>query len=259
MTDRLASKTLVIIGGTSGIGLAAAHAFLREGANVVAVGLRHDACDLHSSTSPVRVIEADAREPNTADDAVRIARETFGAFHGLYHVAGGSGRRFGDGPLHDLTEEAWDETLRLNLTSVFHSNRAAVRALRDAGHGGAILNVSSALAFAPAPDHFATCAYATAKAAIIGLTTWAAAFYAKDNIRVNALAPGLVDTPMAQRALGDDAIMRYVRARQPLDGGRAALPSDLAEAAVLLLSDAARFITGQVLAIDGGWSVSDGV
>jgi NAD(P)-dependent dehydrogenase (short-subunit alcohol dehydrogenase family) len=100
--------------------------------------------------------------------------------------------------------------------------------------------------------------YAAAKAGIIGLSRSAAAHYAAEGIRVNVLAPALVDTPMAQRAAGDEAIQAFIRTKQPLDGGRMGLPGDLDGAAVYLLSDGARFCTGQVLAVDGGWTVSEG-
>ena len=118
--------------------------------------------------------------------------------------------------------------------------------------------MTSVLGLSPSPKHFATHAYAAAKAAIIGLTKSAAAHYAPQNIRINAIAPALVDTPMSKRAKGDDAIMNFIKNKQPLDGGRIGAPDDLDGAAVFLMSDAAKFITGQVLAIDGGWTVSEG-
>ena len=118
--------------------------------------------------------------------------------------------------------------------------------------------MSSVLADSPAPKHFATHAYAAAKAGIIGLTKSAAAHYAKQNIRVNAIAPALVATPMSDRAQANDQIMSFIKNKQPLDGGRIGVPEDLDGAAVFLMSDAANFITGQVLAVDGGWSVSEG-
>jgi NAD(P)-dependent dehydrogenase (short-subunit alcohol dehydrogenase family) len=117
--------------------------------------------------------------------------------------------------------------------------------------------MSSVLAYAPVPRHFDTGAYAAAKAGIIGLSRQAASRYAADGIRVNVLAPGLIDTPMARRAVEDESIAAYLRAKQPLAGGpgRAA---DVADAAVFLCSDESRLITGAVLPVDGGWSVSDG-
>jgi NAD(P)-dependent dehydrogenase (short-subunit alcohol dehydrogenase family) len=148
--------------------------------------------------------------------------------------------------------------MELNLTSVFYSNRAAVRQLLSQNKSGAILNLSSVLAFSPSEHHFATHSYASAKSGIIGLTKSCAAFYASRNIRFNALAPGLVQTAMAQRASNDPVIMAFVKTKQPLDGGRIGQSSDLDAAAVFFMSDASRFTTGQVLAVDGGWSVSEG-
>jgi len=251
----LAGKVVVIIGGTSGIGLAAAQACLAAGAQIVVVGL-----DLPAGVfgENARVLTGDAREPATATRAIEEALRTFRRFDALYHVAGGSGRKFGDGPLHELTDEGWARTLDLNLTSVMLSNRAAVRQFLAQGTPGSILNLASVLAFSPAPHHFATHAYAAAKAAIIGFSRSLAASYAPHNLRVNVLAPGLVDTPMAQRAAQDETIQRYIAGKQPLDGGRIGQPADLASAAVFFLSGQSAFCTGQVLAVDGGWSVTEG-
>ena len=157
-----------------------------------------------------------------------------------------------------MSDEGVRATLSLNLDSVIFSNRAALRVFREQGGGGVILNMASVLVWSPSPRYFATHVYAAAKAAIIGLSRSAAAHYAAEGIRVNVLAPALVDTPMAQRAAGDEAIQSFIRTKQPLDGGRMGLPGDLDGAAVYLLSDAARFCTGQVLAVDGGWTVSEG-
>ncbi len=253
----LSNKKIVIIGGTTGIGLSAAQAFQRQGAGVVALGL-----DKVTSIRAMEVLgrnahvlTGDATEEGQAEAAIAKCIERFGGFDGLYHVAGGSGRRFGDGPLHDLSLDSWEKTLQLNLTSVMLSNRAAVRQFLAQNSGGTLLNMGSALAFSPAPQFFSTHAYAAAKAAIEGFTKSIAAFYATQNIRANVIAPGLTETPMAQRAIQNDNIMQYVRQRQPLDGGRAGQPHDLDGMASLLLSDAAGFITGQVIAVDGGWKL----
>jgi NAD(P)-dependent dehydrogenase (short-subunit alcohol dehydrogenase family) len=137
------------------------------------------------------------------------------------------------------------------------TNRAALRHFLDRGQTGVILNLASVLALAPVPRYFDTCAYAAAKGAIMSMSRQAAAIYAESGIRVNVLAPGLIDTPMAQRAVGDPAIGRYLRTKQPLRGGPGR-PDDCADAAVFLCSDAARFITGVVLPVDGGWCLSEG-
>ncbi|HWX20715.1 MAG TPA: SDR family oxidoreductase [Candidatus Binatia bacterium] len=256
----LSGKRLVIIGGTAGLGLAAARAFIAAAAKVVAVGLRQETVKAAARElgQAARVVCGDATQPETAATAIAEAVSVFGGFDGLYHVAGGSGRRWGDGPLHEITDEGWRRTLDLNLTSVFYSNRAAVRQFLAQKTGGSILNMGSVLAWSPSPRHFATHAYAATKAGIIGLTRSCAALYAAQGIRFNVLAPGLVETPMAERAVNDPQIMAFIKTKQPLDGGRVGQAADLDAAAVYFMSDASKFTTGQVLAVDGGWGVSEG-
>jgi NAD(P)-dependent dehydrogenase (short-subunit alcohol dehydrogenase family) len=260
MGGLLESRVIVVIGGTTGIGFSAARAFIEQGARVLILGRNEkNLAEALATLGPnARGLGADAATPTAAESAIQQAIEQFGGFHGLYHVAGGSGRRAGDGPLHEISDEGLDYTLDLNLKSVFYSNRAAVLQFLKQNSGGTILNTGSVLAFSPAPKYFATHAYAATKAAIVGLTKSAAAYYAPRNIRFNVLAPALVDTPMAQRAVNDPEIMRYIKHKQPLDGGRAGSPEDLDAAAVFFMSEQSKFVTGQVLAIDGGWSVTEG-
>jgi NAD(P)-dependent dehydrogenase (short-subunit alcohol dehydrogenase family) len=255
-------NVIVIIGGTGGLGLSAARAFAARGARVVLVGRDPDdaaAAIKELGETHAQKLVGDAAEAATADRAIELAVERFGRLDGLYHVAGGSGRSKGDGPLHEITDEGIDYTIDLNLKSVLYSNRAAVRQFLDQGGGGAVLNMTSVLAFSPSPQYFSTHVYAAAKAAIFGLTRSAAAHYAPHNIRFNAITPALVETPMSVRAVADERIREFIRHKQPLDGGRIGTPSDLDDAAVFFLSDASRYVTGQVLAVDGGWSVSEGV
>lgn len=256
----LRDKSIVVIGGTSGMGFSAARACVEAGASVVVVGRgdEHVASAGQALGSPGRAIAGDATDPATATCAIELALREFGRFDGLYHVAGGSGRRAGDGPLHELSDEGWDFTCRLNLTSLVYSNRAAARQFLKQSTGGSVLNIGSILAFSPSTKFFATHAYAAVKAAVVGLTRSAAAYYAPHNIRFNCVVPALVETPMSQRALNDEAILGFVRTKQPLDGGRIGRPDDLDAAVVFFLSDASRFVTGQVLAVDGGWSVTEG-
>jgi NAD(P)-dependent dehydrogenase (short-subunit alcohol dehydrogenase family) len=260
MSLALAGKSIVVIGGTTGIGLSAARAFVEAGARVVVVGRNAESCAAARAQlgKEGRVLSADATDPKTAPQAIDEADRVFGGLHGLYHVAGGSGRRSGDGPLHELTDDGWRVTLDLNLTSLMLSNRAAVRHFLAHKTGGSILNIGSVLGFSPSPQHFATHAYAAAKSAVIGFSKALAAYYAPHEIRVNVLAPGLVETPMAQRAAADERIQRFIKTKQPLDGGRIGQPADLDAAAVYFMSEGSRFTTGQVLAVDGGWAVSEG-
>jgi NAD(P)-dependent dehydrogenase (short-subunit alcohol dehydrogenase family) len=260
MNSRLQDKSIVIVGGTSGLGSSAAMACVREGARVVVVGRGADKCQaaLASLGPSARAVVGDASDVATAQRAVDTAVAEFGRLDGLYHVAGGSGRQQGDGPLDKITDAGWHYTVQLNLTSLFYSNRAAVQQFLRQGTGGTVLNMSSVLVCAPSPAYFDTHAYATTKAAALGLTKAAAAYYAHLNIRFNAVAPALVDTPLTQRARTDEEIMRYVRSKQPLDGGRVGKPDDLDDAVIYFLSDQSRYVTGQTLFIDGGWSVTEG-
>ena len=256
----LLNKRIVIIGGTDGLGLSAALACIEEGANVIAVGNNPERAEEVSIQfkNSGEVIIGDAREEAVAEKALRACVDRFGGFDGLYHVAGGSGRKFGDGPLHEITAEAWHQTLELNLTSLLFSNRAALNYFIKYDQGGVILNIGSVLSNSPSPKYFTTHAYTACKSAIIGLSKSMASYYAQQNIRVNVIAPGLVKTPMSQRAAANEDIMQFIRTKQPLDGGRIGIPEDMNGAVVFLLSDHSKFITGQVIAVDGGWSVSEG-
>lgn len=255
---QLTNKHIVIIGGTSGIGLSAAKAFIREGAKLIVVGREDESAVAAAAIlgASAVVLTGDAVQPGLAEKAIAECVDRYGSFDGLYHVAGGSGRRMGDGPLHELRLEGWLKTMDLNLTSLMLSNKAAIQKFLEIKKGGTVLNIGSVLGYAPSPSHFSTHAYAAAKAAVIGFSRSVASYYAKENIRVNVIAPGLVETPMAQRAASDPMIRSFIQQKQPLDGGRIGQPEDLDGLAVYFMSDHSRFTTGQIVAVDGGWSIS---
>ncbi len=257
----LTGQAIVVIGGTTGLGFSAARAFLEAGARGVVVTGRNAASAEAAATAlggRCLSLTGDACDPSHAAGAIELAVSRFGGFHGLYHVAGGSGRPMGDGALHEVTDEGIRATLSLNLDSLILSNRAAVRQFLEQGSGGAILNMGSVLGSSPSPAFFATHVYAAAKSAVIGFTRSIASYYAKHGIRANVLAPALVETPMSRRAAENETIAAFARTKQPLDGGRIGRPTDLDAAAVYFLSPGSAFTTGQVLAVDGGWSVSEG-
>lgn len=260
MNSLLDKKSIVIIGGTTGMGLSAARAFIEAGARVVAVGKDDETLKAAKATfgEAAIVIGADATHPSCAVQAIETCLHQFGTFDGLYHVAGGSGRKMGDGPLHELTVEGWNKTLELNLTSLMLSNQAAVRKFLELKKPGAILNMGSVLGTFPSPHYFSTHAYAAAKAAIEGFSKSIAAFYARFSIRVNVIAPAVMNTPMAERAAADKAILSFIKTKQPLDGGRMGNPEDVDALAIYFLSDQSKFTTGQVVSVDGGWSISEG-
>lgn len=260
MSRRLANRVIVIIGGTTGLGLSAARACAAEGGRLVVVGRSEESLTAAQKQlgDAGFAMAGDAIDPATAVLAIENAVKHFGRFDAIYHVAGGSGRKFGDGPLHEITDDGWGVTLDLNLRSVFNSNRAAVRHFLRHQQPGVVLNMGSVLGYSPSPHFFSTHAYAAAKGGIIDLTRSCAACYAPHNIRFNVIAPALVETPMAKRAANDETILKFVATKQPLDGGRIGQPEDLDDAVVWLLSDGGKFVTGQVIAIDGGWTVSEG-
>jgi NAD(P)-dependent dehydrogenase (short-subunit alcohol dehydrogenase family) len=161
-----------------------------------------------------------------------------------------SGRSLGDGPVDACTEEGWDAVLDTNLKSVFLYAKQAVPVLRASG-GGAIVTVASVLGVVGGDGDFATHAYAASKAGVIGLTRAMAATYAPEGIRCNAVAPGLIATPMSARAQNDPGIRSRLPELQPLTGDFGA-PEDVAAACLYLAT--APFVTGAVLTVDGGWT-----
>lgn len=253
--NRLQGKGCVVTGAT-GMAADAARRFAAEGALVFVIARNRDECE--SLGLPYAI--ADLRDEAATEAAFRSARDTCHRIDALYAVAGGSGRALGDGPVHELSLAAWEGTFALNATPSFLAAREAVRVMLDqepasSGARGSVVLMSSVLAYEPAPSLFATHAYAAAKAATIGLARTMAAFYATRRIRVNSVAPSLVSTPMSGRAAADPDSVAYAAWRQPLTAGFLE-PADVSEIAVYLCSDESRAVTGQVFAVDGGWSVT---
>ena len=251
MKDRV-----LLVTGSSGMGAETARLAAREGARVFVVGLEPDHCRaLAEEIGQAGWHACDLTAPGAARAAVRACLDRFGRIDALFNVAGISGRKYGDVPVHECTDEAFDRTLAFNVKTMFLMSKEVVGWMVRHRAEGAILNMASVIAFSPEPRHFATHAYATSKAAVIGLTKAMAAYYAPHKIRVNAVAPGLVETPMSARAQQSPEIQEFIKGKQPLAGGMIGA-ADVARAALFLLGDAARMITGEVLTVDAGWRVS---
>jgi NAD(P)-dependent dehydrogenase (short-subunit alcohol dehydrogenase family) len=264
MTNRLADRVCLVTGST-GIAAAAARRFAAEGASVFIVSRTAEHATGLATAIAADGRRADAhvadltREPDV-EAGINACVSRFGRIDGLFSVAGGSGRRFGDGPIHTVDRDAWDRTLELNLTTQALVCRHVVARMLDqepnsSGTRGSILLMGSVTTTDPAPEFFATHAYAAAKGALTALMTTMAAAYLPDRIRVNLVAPGLTGTPMAMRAAGDPAIRAYAARKQPL-AGELMDPDEVAQAAVFFLSDESRAVTGQILKVDGGWSIA---
>lgn len=255
----------LLITGATGIAATTAKLAAQAGASVFIVSLHEEDCsvlanEIRTSGARAEFYAGDLLQASTASNAVQSGLQHFGRIDALFNVAGISGRKFGDGPLHECSESGWDVTMDTNAKTTFLMCRAVLKQMLQqtvnaVGSRGAILNMASVLAFAPEPKHFAAHAYAASKGAIISLTKAMASYYAPHKIRVNALAPGLVRTPMSQRAQADETILAFMQTKQPL-AEDLLTAEDVAKTALFLLGDAARHLTGEVLAVDGGWHVS---
>lgn len=256
-----------LVTGSTGIAASAARAIAAEGGAVFVVSRTPGHAE---SLAGAIVAEggtaawhaADLSREAEVEAAFSAFADRFGRLDAVYSTAGISGRRFGDGPLHEVTLAGWETVMATNATSQFLVCRAAIRRMLDqprdpGGTRGAVLTMSSVLARHPVASHFATHAYAASKGAIEAFTRAVAAFYAPHGIRVNAIAPALVATPMSRRAQDDPEIRAYLGRKQPLAAGPID-PDDLTGAALFLLSDDARVVTGQVVTVDGGWTVTEG-
>jgi NAD(P)-dependent dehydrogenase (short-subunit alcohol dehydrogenase family) len=242
--NRLQGKVAIVTGGGSGIGLATAKLFEEEGAHVTIFDINP------SSANSLRV---DATSAPDVESAIKSVMDTHGRLDILVNVAGGSGRKWGDGPTDSCTLEGWDKTLTLNLDSVFYCCKYALQAMLTRGRG-VIVNVSSVLGMVGGDEDFATHAYASSKGAVISLTRSIASYYAPRGIRANVICPSLIATPMSQRAQESEKIRARLPQLQPLTGHFGS-PNDVAQAALYLASDESAFVTGAVLTVDGGWTV----
>jgi NAD(P)-dependent dehydrogenase (short-subunit alcohol dehydrogenase family) len=244
-----AGKVALVTGAGSGIGRATALLFAAEGAQVIAADIRAKGVEetvalITAAGGTARAVVADVAHAVEVEAAVAAAVETFGRLDCAVNCAGVRGETT---PLADYTDEMWAKVLSVNLTGVFNSMRAEVRAMLRTG-GGAIVNVASASAVEPTPG---LAAYVASKTAVIGITRTTAGEYAAAGIRVNAVLPGRTATPMLMEYFSREAGLEE-RAIAGTPMKRLGKAEEVAEANVWLCSDRASNITAVSLLVDGG-------
>jgi NAD(P)-dependent dehydrogenase (short-subunit alcohol dehydrogenase family) len=244
----LEGKVAIVTGAASGIGAAIVRLFLEAGARVVAVDLDPMPAADAGASERLRCVAGDVAREETASAYTRAAIETFGRIDVMINNAAIAVVK----PIHEHAPEEWDRVMDVNVKSIYWSARAVVPEMKRAG-GGLFLNTGSISAVAGLP---AQGAYAPSKGAVVQLTRQMAIDYAPDNIRVNAVCPGTVDTPLLRRAAADSGdpagFLARLESAHPI--GRVASAEEVAQFYLFLASDRARFFTGAVLMIDGGFT-----
>jgi dihydroanticapsin dehydrogenase len=249
----LEGKSVIVTGGGSGIGAEIARLFLESGARLVAVDLDPalpEALGALKSRYPdrLRCVVGDVALEETARAYTSAALEAYGRIDVMINNAAVACVK----PIADHTPEEWDRVMNVNVKSIYWSARHVVPEMKKTG-GGLFLNTGSISSVVGLPDQGA---YGPSKGAVVQLTRQMAVDYAADNIRVNAVCPGTVDTPLVRRAATDsgdpEGFVGRLKAGHPI--GRIAHPEEIAQFYRFLASDHARFFTGAVLMIDGGFT-----
>jgi NAD(P)-dependent dehydrogenase (short-subunit alcohol dehydrogenase family) len=231
----------LLVGGQGGIGSALAKRLHQSGGTVAIAGREPRAPALLEELGTA-FVPLDATSFAGVDNAVAHVVEAYGRLDGAVNLAGSIVLK----PAHSTSQEEWERVIQLNLTSAFALVRSAAPAIAKSG-GGSIVLMSSAAARIGLAFHDAI---AAAKAGVIGLTLSAAATYANRNVRVNGVAPGLVDTPLASRITGNEASLKASISMHPL--GKIGEPDQVAAAIAWLLDPGQTWVTGQIIGVDGG-------
>ncbi|MEO7853416.1 MAG: SDR family NAD(P)-dependent oxidoreductase [Rubrivivax sp.] len=257
MGDRLQGKIAFVTGACSGIGLATAQLFIAEGAQVLAADIQDDrGAELETRfTGSLKYCRCDVMEPQQIRRAIDLAAAHFGGLDIVFNNAGAAGER---GGIEEMTLEGWDRTHALLLRSVVAGTKFALPHLKTRG-GGSIINTSSVSALA---SGYAPIAYSAAKAAVLHFSKLAAADLARHKVRVNAVVPGFIATSIFGHHLGMDrdgaerlAATIAAKAGGVQPAGRTGAPEDIAQAVLYFASDAAGFVTGTSLLVDGGLTI----
>lgn len=251
--SRLMGKIALITGASRGIGAAAAHLFAREGASVVLAARSQDEMarivdEIKANGSEAMAVQTDVSDAASVEALVKRTVDAYGRLDIAFNNAGIAG---GNKPLVDTSEDLFEQVIKVNLTGIFLALKYEIPAMRAAG-GGAIVNMSSTAGLIGTKAGIAP--YIASKHGVIGLTKAAALEYARNNIRVNAIAPGTTFTSINERWIADPQIKQRITSGIPL--GRIAEAVEVAEGALWLCSDAASYLTGVTLPVDGGFVIA---
>jgi NAD(P)-dependent dehydrogenase (short-subunit alcohol dehydrogenase family) len=250
MTTGLEGKVALVTGGTSGIGRDTAILFAKAGVKVVVAGRREPEGEetielVRAAGSDGLFVKADVSKASEVEALIRKAVERFGRLDIAFNNAGIEGVWV---PIVRQSEEDWDRTIDINLKGVWLCLKYEIRQMLKQGGGGAIVNMSSVMGLTGSAG---AAAYSASKHGVIGLTKAAALENARSGIRINAVCPATVETPLSERLFGAPAVHKYVLSCHPI--GRFGKPAEIAEAVVWMCSDRASFMTGQSLVLDGGF------
>ena len=250
MTAELQGKVALVTGGTSGIGRETAALFAKAGAKVVVAGRREPEGQktielIHAAGGDGLFVKTDVSKASDVERLVQKTAEKFGRLDVAFNNAGVEGAY---APIIRQSEEDFDRTININLKGVWLCLKYEIRQMLKQGNGGAIVNMASVLGLVGSAG---TSAYSASKHGVIGLTQTAALENGKKGIRVNAVCPGFIETPMSDRTLRVPAAHQFAVSCHPI--GRLGKPAEVAEAVLWMCSDRASFMTGQVLGIDGGF------